>query len=66
MFAPYTPLDRCVGKELTVRVNGENHVGMLVGVYTLGGATVLVITPMQGAGTEQHIPLAGSVVTVRS
>ncbi|HWI65193.1 MAG TPA: hypothetical protein VNT75_25465 [Symbiobacteriaceae bacterium] len=65
MFAPYTPLDRCIGKEITVRLGGENYVGMLVGVYPLGGTSVLVITPMQGGGTEQHIPLVGAVVTVR-
>lgn len=65
MFTAYTPLDRCVGKEITVRLNGENHVGMLAGVYFMGGTAVLVITPMQGGGAEQHIPLPGAVVTVR-
>jgi len=65
MFAPYTPLDRCIGKELKVRVGGEDHVGMLSGVYTLGSAAVLVLAPMQGGGTELHIPVAGAVVTVR-
>lgn len=65
MFAPYTPVDRCVGKEISVRTNGENYIGMLAGVYTLAGMSVLVITPMNGGGAEQHIPLAGCVVTIR-
>lgn len=65
MFAPYTPLDKCIGKEVTVRVGGENYVGLLVGVYPMGGVSVMVLTPMQGAGAEQHIPLPGAVVTVR-
>lgn len=64
MFTAYTPLDRCVGREVTVRVNGEAHVGLLAGIYTMGGTSVLVITPMRGAGTEVHIPLPGAVVTV--
>lgn len=66
MFAPYTSLDRCIGKEITVRVGGENFAGMLVGVYTMAGSSILVITPMQGGGMEQHIPLAGTVVTVKN
>lgn len=65
MFAPFTPLDRCIGKEITVRMAGEEHVGMLAGVYQLGATPVLVITPMQGGGAEHHIPVAGAVVTVR-
>jgi|GEM_PF-1893382 len=65
MFTAYTPLDRCISKEITVRVGGENHVGMLAGVYYMGQTPVLVIAPMQGAGTEQHIPLPGAVVTVK-
>lgn len=65
MFAPYTALDKCVGKEITVRLGGENYIGMLAGVYTLSGTPILVITPMQGGGAEQHIPLPGAVVTVR-
>jgi len=65
MFTAYTSLDRCVGRELTVRFDGENYVGMLAGMYQTGGMTMLVITPMQGGGTEHHIPLAGAVVTVK-
>lgn len=65
MFAPYTSIDRCIGKELRVRTAGEDYVGMLAGVYTLHGLTVMVLTPMTGGGTEQHIPLQGAVVTVR-
>lgn len=65
MFAPYTPLDKCIGKEITVRLHGEAITGMLTGVYTLSGTPVLVLTPMQGGGTEQHIPLPGAIVTVR-
>ncbi|MDF2629894.1 MAG: hypothetical protein K0R39_3725 [Symbiobacteriaceae bacterium] len=65
MFTAYTPLDRCIGREITVRVGGEAHVGMLAGVYTMSGTSILVITPMHGAGTELHIPLPGAVVTVK-
>lgn len=65
MFTAYTPLDRCIGREITVRVNGEAHVGMLAGVYTMSGTSILVITPMQGAGTEIHIPLPGAVVSIK-
>lgn len=65
MFSAYTPIDRCIGKELSVRVNGEDFVGMLAGVYTTHGLAVLVLTPMQGGGKEQHIPLQSAVVTVR-
>jgi len=64
MFTAYTPLDRCIGREISVRVNGEAHVGMLAGIYTMGGTSVLVITPMHGAGMEVHIPMTGAVVTV--
>jgi hypothetical protein len=65
MFAPYTPIDRCIGREISVRTGGETFTGMLAGVYHLGGVPVLVITPMDGRGMEQHIPLPGAVVTVR-
>lgn len=65
MFTAYTPLDRCIGREITVRVNGEAHVGMLAGVYSMSGTSILVITPMHGAGTELHIPLPGAVITVK-
>jgi hypothetical protein len=66
VFAPYTPVDKCVGKELSVKSTGETYVGMLAGVYHLGGTPVLVLTPMAGGGAEVHIPLPGSVVTVRA
>ncbi|HEY3366863.1 MAG TPA: hypothetical protein VGK74_17570 [Symbiobacteriaceae bacterium] len=67
MFAPYTPLDQCIGREVKVRVDGEAHVGMLTGIYTLNGQTVLVIVPLlDGAGSEQHIPLHHAVVTVKT
>lgn len=65
MFSAYTPLDRCVGKEVRVRVSGEEYVGMLAGMYRCEGQPVLVITPMNGGGTEQHIPLNSAVVQVR-
>lgn len=65
MFSAYTPLDRCIGKEIRARVSGEEYVGMLAGIYRLEGQTILVITPMNGAGAEQHIPLASAVVQVR-
>jgi hypothetical protein len=63
MFAAYTPIDKCVGKELSIRLNGETVTGLLTGVYTLGGIPVMVITPMTG-GIEQHVPLPGAIVTV--
>ena len=65
MFAAYTPIDKCIGKEISVRLNGETIAGMLTGVYTLSGMPVLVITPMNGGGLEQHVPLPGAVVTVK-
>lgn len=65
MFTAYTPVDKCIGKEIRIRVANEEYVGLLAGVYTLSGTPVLVITPMSGGGMEQHIPLHGAVVTVR-
>lgn len=65
MFQAYTSLDRAVGRELQVRVGDAEYTGMLAGVYALYGAPILVLTPMTGGGTEQHIPLAGAVVTLR-
>lgn len=65
MFTAYTPLDRCVGKEIRVRSGGEEYVGMLAGVYRCEGLPILVITPLNGAGAEQHIPLSTAVVQVR-
>jgi len=64
VFAPYTPLDRCIGKEITVRFGQENYTGMLSGIYTLHGVPMLVITPMEGGGVEQHIPLPNAMVFV--
>lgn len=65
MFTPYTPIDRCVGKEISVRFYGENYTGMLAGIYHVSGMPILVITPLTGGGTEQHIPMAGAVVTIK-
>lgn len=65
MFAPYTPIDKCIGKEIRVRTGGEDYVGLLAGVYVLNGLSVLVLTPLTGGGAEQHIPLASAVVTIR-
>lgn len=65
MFQGYTSLDRAIGRDVLVQVGAAEYRGMLVGVYALHGAPVLVLTPMAGGGTEQHIPLAGSVVTLR-
>jgi hypothetical protein len=65
MFSAYTPLDRAIGRELTVRMGGETYTGMLAGIYTLHGQPMLVITPMEGGGLEQHLPLSQVVVTLR-
>lgn len=65
MFAAYTPIDRCIGKEITVQVGEQTYTGMLAGTYVLHGVPVLVITPMDGGGAEQHIPLQQIVITVR-
>lgn len=65
MFSAYTPLDRCIGKEIKVRSGGEDYVGMLAGLYRCEGQPILVITPLHGAGTEQHIPVSSAVVQVR-
>ena len=64
MFAPYTPLDKCVGKELKVRFDREEYQGLLAGLYTLGGSAIMVLTPLHGAGAEIHIPVAGAVTTL--
>lgn len=64
MFAPYTPLDKCVGKELKVRFDRQEYQGLLAGLYTLGGASIMVLTPLQGGGAEIHIPVAGAVTTL--
>ena len=66
MFAAYTQLDRCIGKEVTVRMNGENFSGMLAGLYTLHGLSIMVLTPANAGGLEQHIPVQNAVVTVRT
>jgi hypothetical protein len=65
MFAPYTPLEQCVGKELKVRVGAAEYVGLLAGIYTTAGIPMLVITPLSGGGLEQHIPLSSGVVMVK-
>lgn len=65
MFEAYTPLDRAIGRELTVRTGDQEYTGMLAGLYALHGTAVLVLAPMTGAGMEQHIPLTGAVVTLR-
>ncbi|MFZ5816011.1 MAG: hypothetical protein ACOY93_11980 [Bacillota bacterium] len=65
MFTAYTPLDRCVGKEIRVRCGGEEFVGMLAGMYRCEGQPMLVITPLNGGGTEHHIPLVTAVVKVQ-
>jgi hypothetical protein len=65
MFTAYTPLERCVGKEIRVRAGGEEYVGMLAGIYRCEGTPVLVLTPMETPGVEQHIPLTSAVVQVR-
>lgn len=64
MLAPYTSLDKCVGRGVRIRCFGEEYEGMLAGVYAVHGAAILVIAPMNG-GVEQHIPLSAAVVTVR-
>jgi len=65
MFTAYTPLDRCIGKEVQVRSGGESYTGMLTGIYRVEGMAILVLTPMNGGGLEQHIPLNGAVVQIR-
>lgn len=65
MFEGYTPLDRAIGRELTVRIGEHEYTGMLAGLYALHGTPVLVLAPMTGGGIEQHLPLAGAVVTLR-
>jgi hypothetical protein len=65
MFEAYTPLDRAVGRELTVQIGDREYTGMLAGVYALLGAPVLVLTPLTGGGMEHHLPLTGAVVTLR-
>ncbi len=65
LFASYTPLSKCVGKEIEVRTATESYRGMLAGIYEMGGQSVLVLTPMEAGGTEYHIPLIGSVVVVQ-
>ncbi len=64
MFSAYTPLDRCIGKEIKVRSGGENYTGMLSGIYRVEGLAILVLAPMNGGGVEYHIPLNGAVVQV--
>jgi len=65
MFAPFTPIEKCVGQEIRVRTAGEDYVGMLAGVYATNGLPIMVITPLRGGGMEQHIPLMGAVVTIK-
>lgn len=65
MLTAYTPLDRCVGREIKVRFDREEYVGMLAGIYRCEGQPILVLTPMHGGGLEQHIPLANAVVQLR-
>lgn len=65
MFSAYTPLDRCIGKEIRVRINGDEYAGMLAGIYRMEGQPILVVTPMNGGGAEHHIPLMSAVVQVR-
>ncbi|MFO7172255.1 MAG: hypothetical protein DIU70_004685 [Bacillota bacterium] len=64
MFAAYTPIDRCIGREVTVRAGGEEYEGVLAGIYQVGGIPVLVLVPMDGS-VEHHVPLVGAVVTIR-
>ncbi len=65
MFAAYTPIEKCVGKEVRVRAGGEEYVGMLAGVYTTQGLAVMVLTPKQEGATELHIPVLGSVIWIK-
>lgn len=65
MFSPYTPVDKCIGKEVKVRSGGDNYVGMLAGVYASNGLSVMVLTPLSEGGIEIHIPLLGAVVVIK-
>jgi hypothetical protein len=65
MFTAYQSLDKCIGKEVLVRMGAQESQGILAGLYTLHGVPLLVLVQGSGAGTrEQHIPLAQAVVTV--
>lgn len=64
MFAAYKPLDRYIGREVRVRAQGREYVGMLAGIYRVEGIPMLVVVPPDGEGLEQHIPLAYAVVEV--
>lgn len=65
VFAPYTPVEKCVGKELKVRFEGEEYTGLLAGLYTSAGVAMIVLTPMREGGGEIHIPMARAVVIVK-
>lgn len=65
LFASYTPVTQCIGREVQVRTGGESYRGMLAGIYEMGGQSILVLTPMDEGGTEYHIPLQGSVVVIQ-
>lgn len=65
MFAPYTPIDKCIGKEIRIRTGGDDYAGLLAGVYVTNGIPVMVLMLMKEGGTEVHIPLFGAVVTVK-
>lgn len=65
VFAPFTPIEKCVGKEIRVRTGGDDYTGLLAGVYATNGLPIMVLTPMREGAMEVHIPLLGSVVTIK-
>jgi len=66
VFTAYTPIDKCVGREIEVHSGGETYRGMLAGIYSFGEQTILVVTPMTEPGVEWHIPLGGAVVRLQA
>ncbi len=63
MLSLYTPLDKLVGREVLVQFHDETYQGVLAGLYTVQGVALLVLVAAGAA--EQHIPIAGAVVTSR-
>lgn len=65
VFAPFTSIEKCIGKEITVHVGGAEYVGMMAGIYSTYGMPMIVLTPLSGKGLEQHVPLSRAVISVR-
>lgn len=65
MFAPYTSIEKCIGKEIKVHIGGEEYIGMMAGIYSTYGMPMIVLTPLSGKGLEQHVPLSRAVISVQ-